>query len=129
MEESRQKKRSSQIDLTKAMEEEEDMQADEKRRKSEVGKERKIIGLRQEAKGELEYLGMPTQELKNYAVMEDAETVRLKTKTMQGGLNGILKDRIISLRGMIECLIEKREDKGDTVYYKTKNEELIKTSV
>lgn len=99
------------------------MQADEKRRKSGVGKERKIIGLRQEAKGELEYLGMTTQELKDHAVMllEDAETIRLKTKTMRRGLNGILKDRIIGLRGVIECLIEKLEDKGDTVYYKTKN--------
>ncbi|GAB1867744.1 hypothetical protein CAJAP_08823 [Camponotus japonicus] len=69
---------------------------------------------------------MLTQELKDYAVMllEDAETVRLKTKTMQG-LSGILKDRITGLRGVIECLIEKLEDKGDTIYYKTKNSEFM----
>lgn len=125
-EENRQKKGSSQIDFTKETEEE-DMQTDEKRRKSGVGKERKIIGVRQEAKDEHEYLGITTQELKDYAVMllKDAETVRLKTKTMQGGLNGILKDRIVGLRGVIKCLIEKLEDKGDTIYYKTKNGELM----
>lgn len=68
-------------------------------------------------------MGMTTQELRSHALtlLEDAETIRLKTKTMQGGLSGILKDRIIGLRGVLECLIEKLEDKGNTVYYKTKN--------
>lgn len=127
MEESRRKKGSSQIDLTKEIEEEEDMEIVEERKKPGVGKERKMIGLRKEAKSEYEYLGMLTQELKDYAVMllKDAETVRLKTKTLQGGLSGILKDRITGLRGVIECLIEKLEDKGYTVYYKIKNSELM----
>lgn len=106
--ENRRMERSSQENLNRESEED----TEGKRRNIELGKERKMIGGRKEAKGELEYLGM-TQELRCHALtlLEDAETVRLKTKTMQGGLSGILKDRIIGLRGVLECLIEKLEDK------------------
>lgn len=65
--------------------------------------------------------------MKDYAIMllDDAETVRLKSKAIQGGLSGILKDRILGLRNVIECLTDKLETQGDGTYYKTKNSELF----
>lgn len=109
------------------MEDDEDLEDVDKKRKDEIGKDRNIKGRRKETRNEQDYMGMTTQEIRDYALMllEDAETVRLKTKSMQGGLSGILKDRISGLRGAIECLVEKLEEKGDTAYYKTKNNELM----
>lgn len=74
-----------------------------------------------------ELKGMLSQEIKDHAIMliEDAETVRLKTKNMQVGLSGILKDRLLGLRNVIECLIDKLEKKGDVTFFKTKNNELL----
>lgn len=78
------------------------------RRRQEVGKDHAIKGARTEAKYEQELNGMTPQEIKDYGIMltEDAETVRLKTKNMQGGLSGILKDRLLGLRNIIECMID-----------------------
>lgn len=116
---------------TDLMREEEDGEGPEteetgRNRQREVGKDRKIQGKKHEEKDEVELNGMMSQELREYAVMllEDMETVRLKSKNMQGTLSGILKDRINGLRGAIECLLDKLEFSGDVTYYKTKNNEL-----
>lgn len=60
-----------------------------------------------------------SQEIKDHVIMliEDAETVRLKTKNILGGLSGILKDILLGLRNVIECLIDKLKEKGDVTFF------------
>lgn len=123
---SRKAKKNEQTDLTRGedLKEEVGIEEIDRRRTQEAEEERKMRGTRTEAKYEYELNGMSSQEIKDHAnmLLDDAETARLKTKNMQGGLSGILKDRIHGLRNVIECLIDKLEEKGDVTFYKTKNE-------
>jgi len=76
-------------------------------------------------KTEIEYQGLTIQELEQYAmlVLEDLETARMKSPKVQGRISGIMKDRIQGMKGIIECLIEKVQER-DVIYHKTKNMEL-----
>lgn len=124
----RRTKDDEQIDLTRDEGlHKEDVEETDERRRQEVGKDRIMRGAKIEAKYEYELKRMSSQEIKDHAIMliEDVETVRLKMKNMQGGLSGILKDRLLGLRNVIECLIDKLEEKGDVTFFKTKNNELL----
>lgn len=119
-----------QIDLTRdeSLDKEDVVEETDERRRQEVGKDRIMRGAKIEAKYEYEFKGISLQEIKDHAIMliEDAETVRLKTKNMRGGLSGILKDRLFGLRNVIKCLLDKLEEKGDVTFFKTtKNNELL----
>lgn len=120
-------KNSNQVDLTRDEEEEGEVEEEDGKKKQEAGKDRKIKGRSREVRNEQEYMGMTVQEMRDHAVMllDDAETVRLKSKSIQGTLSGILKDRIIGLRNVIDCLTDKLETHGDVIYFKTKNNELF----
>lgn len=56
------------------------------------------------------------QELKAFAtkLTEDIDTARMKCNKLQGVIDGILKDRTMRLKDIIECLVEKVETQGDT---------------
>lgn len=77
-------------------------------------------------RAEIEYQGMTAQELQQHATMalDDLEMARTKSPNIQGRISGIMKDRIQSLKGMIECLTEKLQEVRDIIYQKTRKMEL-----
>jgi len=56
------------------------------------------------------------QELKAFAIKltDDIDTARMKCSKLQGVIDGVLKDRTMRLKDVIECLVEKVEIQGDT---------------
>lgn len=56
------------------------------------------------------------QELKAFAIKltDDIDTARMKCSKLQGVIDGVLKDRTMGLKDVIECLVEKVEIQGDT---------------
>jgi len=58
------------------------------------------------------------------AWLNDMETVRFKSKKMNGKFSGVLKDRIICMRSIIKALVERVRDTGDVPYLRRKNDEL-----
>jgi len=56
------------------------------------------------------------QELKAYAekMIDNIDTTRMKCSKLQGVIDGVLKDRTMGLKDIIECLVEKVETQGDT---------------
>lgn len=66
------------------------------------------------------YEKMSTATLKKTAVelLNDIEYVRTKSQRIQGKYNGVIKDRIVGLKDIISCLVDKAEFIGDPSFYK-----------
>jgi len=56
--------------------------------------------------------------------LNDMETVRFKSKKINGKFSGVLKDRIICMRSIIRALVERIKDTGDVPYLRRRNDEL-----
>jgi len=56
--------------------------------------------------------------------LNDMETVRTKSRQLNGRLSGILKDRICCMRTLIRSLVEKVKTSGDVSYLRRRNDEL-----
>jgi len=51
---------------------------------------------------------------------DNIDTARMKCSKQQGVIDGVLKDRTMGLKDIIECLVEKVETQGDTNYCRRK---------
>jgi len=56
--------------------------------------------------------------------LRDMETVRVKSKKLNGRLSGILKDRINCMKTVIKALVDRVKDSGDVTYLRRRNDEL-----
>ncbi|XP_025263066.1 uncharacterized protein LOC105257610 [Camponotus floridanus] len=77
-------------------------------------------------KTEVELQGMTIAELKSSALewIDHVEQIRKSSGNLQGRLSGIIKDRLISLGDIVNCLAEKAEERGDPIYHKMQSKEL-----
>lgn len=62
-------------------------------------------------RNKVDYRLWTVQDLKVFAIklVEDVDIARVKCSKLQGVIDGIFKDRIIGLKDVIECLIDKVE--------------------
>jgi len=58
------------------------------------------------------------------AWLNEMETIRFKSKKMNGRLSGALKDRIVCMRSIVRALVERVKDTGDVPYLRRRNDEL-----
>jgi len=56
--------------------------------------------------------------------LNDMETIRYKSKRMNGKFSGTLKDRIVCIRSIIRALVERMKDTGVVPYLRRRNDEL-----
>jgi len=56
--------------------------------------------------------------------LNDMETIRFKSKKMNGAFSGALKDRIACTKVVINALVERIKETGDLKYLRRRNDEL-----
>lgn len=49
--------------------------------------------------------------------LEEIDEARRKSKNLQGGINGLMKDRFRCIKEAFQCVVKKAEDKGDPIFY------------
>lgn len=73
-----------------------------------------------------EYKSMTAEALRyrTNTWIDEVDAARRKSKNIQGTLSGVMKDRLDSLKELINCLAEKASDGGDPIFYKIKIRDL-----
>lgn len=57
--------------------------------------------------------------------LEDIEKMWKKSKNLNGVVSGIIGDRVLSLKDLLQCLVKKAQFNGDSVFYQMRLEKSI----